>query len=417
MKKLLALSALLVMLTSSFLSVSLLAQDEDLYSFEVEEFSKQIWEWKRELSLSGSSMSFNQESLFYPFKFQKEKETQAQELRVQMLIESRWDWDWSRLYLVAEGGRTVSTLADANERNVFLREGYWQLSTLEPHSFEVGKRLLRWGKGYAFNPVALLERPKNPENPEAGREGLWVFQGVVIPQAFSGLDSNSVTLVYLPVRQGINDDYESQLEQENIWGLKLSALLGTTDLDFYLTRWSEKSETDWGFDFASNLSSNFEVHGEYAADQVAAEKYGKSLLGVRYLTDSEITWTIEAYRDTSGWTKDESTAIYQTIKNGSASAAKSALNKLQEKQIINQNYAYVKASFKEPFSWLYFTPSLTWLGNLDDQSSNVITQLNYAPVTNWGFQVSWQQLSGSADTQYGENLVGNKLDFKTTRSF
>ena len=174
---------------------------------------------------------------------------------------------------------------------------------------------------------------------------------------------------------------------------------------------------DWGLDFASNLSSNFEMHGEYAEDMDLANKYSKSLLGIRYLTDNEITWTIEGYHDTSGWTKDESAERYKTIKSGSSVAAKMALSELQEKQIVNQNYAYVKASLKEPFDWLYFTPSLTCLGNLTDQSFNVITQLNYAPVTNWSFQFSWQQLSGTAYTQYGENLLGNRLELKTNYSF
>jgi hypothetical protein len=184
-----------------------------------------------------------------------------------------------------------------------------------------------------------------------------------------------------------------------------------------LTHWSEKAETDWGFDFASNLSSNFEMHGEYAEDTDLSNKYTKSLLGVRYLTDNEITWTIEAYHDTSGWTKDESTEIYKTIENASSVAAKTALTELQSKQIVSQDYAYIKASLKEPFDWLYFTPPLTWLGNIADKSFNVITQLNYAPVTDWSFQLSWQQLSGDAYTQYGENLLGNKLELKTNYSF
>ena len=417
MKPLLAMSALLIIFGLLFSSLTLFAQDDSLYSFEVEEFTKKTWEWKSELTVAGASKTFNQDSVLYPFKFQQDQQTKAQDLSLQIPLESRWDWEWSRLYFVGEFRITGSSLSDTIEQTAVLQEAYWQLSTLDPHSIESGKRLLRWGKGYAFNPVALLERSKDPENPEAAREGLWMVQGILIPGTLSGLDSNSLTLVYLPVRSGINGDYQANLEQEDIWGLKLSALLGTTDFDLYLTHWSEKAETDWGFDFASNLSSNFEMHGEYAEDTDLSNKYTKSLLGIRYLTDNEITWTIEAYHDTSGWTKDESTEIYKTIESGSSVAAKTALTELQSKQIVSQDYAYVKASLKEPFDWLYFTPSLTWLGNLADQSFNVITQLNYAPVTDWSFQLSWQQLSGDAYTQYGENLLGNKLELKTNYSF
>ncbi|MEJ2141781.1 MAG: hypothetical protein P8Y24_05400 [Gammaproteobacteria bacterium] len=36
---------------------------------------------------------------------------------------------------------------------------------------ELGKRALRWGKGYAWNPVGFVERSKNPDEPDLSREG------------------------------------------------------------------------------------------------------------------------------------------------------------------------------------------------------------------------------------------------------
>ena len=36
---------------------------------------------------------------------------------------------------------------------------------------EFGKKTLNWGKGYAWNPAAFLDRPKNPDDPELAREG------------------------------------------------------------------------------------------------------------------------------------------------------------------------------------------------------------------------------------------------------
>jgi hypothetical protein len=31
---------------------------------------------------------------------------------------------------------------------------------------DAGKKVVKWGKGYAWNPVAFVDRPKNPEDPE-----------------------------------------------------------------------------------------------------------------------------------------------------------------------------------------------------------------------------------------------------------
>jgi len=36
---------------------------------------------------------------------------------------------------------------------------------------KLGKQTLLWGKGYAFNPVAFVSRPKDPDDPELALEG------------------------------------------------------------------------------------------------------------------------------------------------------------------------------------------------------------------------------------------------------
>ena len=49
-------------------------------------------------------------------------------------------------------------------------------------TMEAGKRAMRWGKGYAWNPIGFVERPKNPDDPELAREGYgmvdadWILQ-------------------------------------------------------------------------------------------------------------------------------------------------------------------------------------------------------------------------------------------------
>ncbi len=392
------------------------AEENDLYSFEVEDFTKKTWEWKNEISATETLKFFNQDAAGFPLKFQND-EVQAEERKLQVVLDSRWDWDWSRLYLAGEASTFYSTIPGANQEDAFLREGYWQLSQWEPSVLEMGKRLLRWGKGYAFNPVAFLERPKSPEDPEASREGLWLVQGIWISGAFLGLDSSSVSSVFLPIRNDINEDYQAKVDHENVWGLKLYMLLGTTDIDFYWVDWEEKGQSDWGVDFASNLSSNFEIHGEYAR-KLETDKDGfQSLLGLRYLTENEITLIAEVYHDSLGLSKSESSERYQQIAELPPLKAKPLLSQLQQKKTISQDYGYAKASIKEPFDWLYLTPSVAWLGNLSDHSQNVISQLSYAPGNNWSMLASWQHQSGDANTQYGENLVHDKLELKGDYTF
>ena len=63
MKPLLTMRALLIIFGLLFSSFTLFAQDDSLYSFEVEEFTKKTWEWKSELTVAGASKTFNQDSV------------------------------------------------------------------------------------------------------------------------------------------------------------------------------------------------------------------------------------------------------------------------------------------------------------------------------------------------------------------
>jgi len=390
---------------------------EETYSFDVEEFTKKTWEWHGELSAAGTMKDYNQDSALYPVKFPQDNPSGANEAEWRLSLESRWDWDWSRLWLSGEAGVLYSSLPDSHEDSFWIGEAYWQIAEFEPHNLEIGKRLLRWGKGYAFNPVAFLERPKNPEDPEVGREGLWLVQGVWITGPLGPLSNSSLTLVGLPLGEAVNDDFRSQAVEETVWGFKFYGLTGTLDLDLYWVNWPESGETDRGIDFAANLAANFEVHGEGALRETTTADDWRLMLGLRYLTEQEVTWIAEWFHDSAGLTADESAAIFETIRHQPAVTVKPYLSLVQQQKTINRNYGYVKVSVKEPFNWLYFTPSLSWLGNLDDHSANTALELAYAPGNNWSYNILGQTLTGSRYSQYGENPVAAKLELTAVFSF
>jgi hypothetical protein len=41
----------------------------------------------------------------------------------------------------------------------------------ENHQLNIGKKTAKWGKGYFFNPIAFVDRKKDPTNPETSKEG------------------------------------------------------------------------------------------------------------------------------------------------------------------------------------------------------------------------------------------------------
>lgn len=395
--------------------------DDDLYSFDMDSYTKKIWEWKGELELTATQRFFNKESIFFKQKFKQESPEHAQDYTLELKLENRWDWNWSRLYLSGEISTTKSTQEDAEEDDALLCEGYWELAIFQPDSLQIGKRLLRWGKGYAYNPVAFLERQKNAEDPEANREGTWLSQWIWIIGEGGGLKNSSLTLVYAPVRSAVNDDflvknpdadYKPDRDDDDILGIKAYGLVLTTDLDLYYVSSLKNNTMRWGFDFASNLTANMEIHGEYAETKPENQKAeSQYLLGLRYLTEIDVTYIFEWYNHSKGMTKEESETLYRYPMNPKT------LQALQQTREINKNYGFLQVSFKEPFDWLYFTPSIIWIRNFDDGSNSLQGKLNYAPWENWIFQVIWQHFDGSEYTQYGENMVRDKFELRLITAF
>ena len=128
-------------------------------------------------------------------------------------------------------------------------------------------------------------------------------------KSFDGpLKTISVTPVIFPVYEHINGDF-GKINKLNFAG-KIYFLFYDTDIDLIgLTGGSKTNRL--GIDFSRNITTNFEVHGEFAfinnQKMKAIDSLGKIseskfdaksyLLGVRYLTASDTTFIFEYYRN------------------------------------------------------------------------------------------------------------------------
>jgi len=74
----------------------------------------------------------------------------------------------------------------------------WQAS--QNVAWEAGKKTQRWGKGYAWSPVAFLERPKDPEDPELAREGFTALAGNFLRSSAGALQNLSATMLVVPTQ-------------------------------------------------------------------------------------------------------------------------------------------------------------------------------------------------------------------------
>ena len=319
--------------------------------------------------------------------------------------------------------------------NTLLFEGNVSLKPSPTFITEFGKKTLNWGKGYAWNPAAFLDRPKNPDDPELAREG-YVVASLDYIKSWEGqaLKTFSLTPVLMPVYSGINDDFGGT---GNLNGaLKFYFLYYDTDIDFMFLTGGSKT-VRYGLDFSRNVTTNLEVHGEFSLitnnPKTTVDPNGNlsqntfnafnALLGLRYLTARDTTYILEYYHNGQGYTIQEMQNFYSFIDNGYSlytnTGNPSLLNRANTlaqggygKMNPELNYLYLRVSQKEPFDILYFTPALTMIANLNDKSFSLTPEFLYTGITNLELRFRTGFIVGSRGSEFGEKPNDYRVDFR-----
>jgi len=298
---------------------------------------------------------------------------------------------------------------------------------------------LKWGKGYAWNPAAFLDRPKNPEDPTLALEGFVVASADLI-QSFRGpLQTLALTPVIVPVYDGVNEAL-GQPGHLNAAG-KLYVLLFDTDLDVMFVSGGSRPPR-WGLDFSRNLRPEIEVHGELAVEgdemrrlagpggvTVEERRGGASwLLGTRYLAPTNTTVIVEYYRRGPGLTAEEMDWYYDALEKGLAAfdatgdprsleaAAALAGVGYADRQPM-RNYLFGRASQPDAFGKIYLNAALTAIVNLDDGSLSVMQELQYRLLGNLEVRSQVGSTLGSRRTDFGERQGSLRFELRARYSF
>jgi hypothetical protein len=330
-------------------------------------------------------------------------------------------------------------------------EGYLSLKPSDSYHIDAGKRVFKWGKGYAFNPVAFIDRPKDPNDPDLALEGFWTLSGDYI-KSFSGpLQTLAFTPVLLPVVTDINDDFAGGLnnpagapsasapDEINIAG-KLYFLLYDTDIDFIYFTGGSKT-TRYGMDFSRNITTNLEIHGELAHIEDFTKSFIDAsgtfftetfdatnyLLGVRYLSASDTTCILEYYHDGTGFTKDQMDDYFSFVNKGynqylatgndALLIKASNLSKNYGRNTPGTDYLYLRVSQQEPFDILYWTPAITMIMNLKDQSFSLTPEFLYTGITNLELRLKTFFIVGRENTEFGEKPNDYRIEFRARYYF
>jgi hypothetical protein len=432
MGKLRTLLAVLVALLISSVSFA----DEE-YKFDISEIEKKPYHIGGYVEFRPAIFWLDNDAALYKLRFFNQDEGSTTEAyNGNLQLEGSYEKGIARLFFLVNGNLTYNYQGWSDSLDLY--EGTLSLKPSSSLAIDVGKATQKWGKGYAWNPVAFVDRPKDPEEPDLAREGFWMASADYIKSFDGPLKTLSITPVILPVYDQINDEF-GKINELNFAG-RLYLLLYDTDIDLVFLSGGSKTPR-FGFDFSRNISTNFEVHGEFAYinnfKQKTIDEQGKVseskfdaksyLLGMRYLTKADTTFILEYYHNGMGYTQDEIGSFFSLVDKSYetylSSRNRGSLTKAQSLAVnyggVNpmKDYLYLRVTQKDPFNILYFTPALTSIINLNDGSFSLAPELTYTGIKNLEVRLKAVANVGHNGSEYGEKPSDYRLELRVRYYF
>lgn len=357
-------------------------------------------------------------------------------------LRPRLDLGWSGLPLTSGALDAPSRRFFEGDRHwggaILLEEGFVTWRPTPSFTLETGKKVLKWGKGYAWNAVNFAARPKDVDDPDQSREGYVMAYADAILSLQGPLATVALTPVLLPVAQDLNTNLAPQ--DSLLYGGKLTLLLWDTDLDF-LAMAGHGYDTRLGLDFARNLAENLVLHGEAALrlgyEQPSLDTLGRTqverfdafsfLVGLRYLTPSDTTFILEYFHNGEGYSPREMATYICWVERGyDRYLATGQAGLLQQSAPLagdyfsssaGRDYLYFRVSQKEPLDILYLTPTMTVIANLGDGSFSLNPELSYMLTSDLELRPRLIIPVGAPRSEFGEKLNTLRGELRLTWYF
>lgn len=410
---------------------------EEAFTFNVEEFDNKPFSLGGFAELNGAFIENDTDSAMGILLYDGNPDQYKDQYGGHLQLNGKFTQPHYSLHGLMQASAVTDDIESDQQLEVF--EGYVLLNPTHSFSVTAGKKSFKWGKGYAWNPVGIINRQKDINDPEKSQEG-FIVAGVEYIQSFnSRLQNITLTAMILPVREDLNNDFGTY--SHNNLAAKLYLLWFDTDIDFVYFSGNSRP-TVYGIDMSKNIAPHFEIHGEYAhspdnnrwgvseSDTIESKRVDahKWLIGLRYLSENNMTSIVEYYHNSGGYTGSEMKRFYQLATDGVAQYDQmgddTTLSKVDQlvqkgfgKSQPGKNYLYYRLTQKEPFDLLYVTPGITTVFNMDDHSFSVSPEITYTRITNMALRAKASVLSGKNNSEYGEKPTAYKLEFRARYYF
>jgi hypothetical protein len=181
------------------------------------------------------------------------------------------------------------------------REAFARVSALSWLELEAGKRLVRWGTGYAFTPTGVLDPPRDPADPQ---DRLSANEGMLLARAdvFHGPTALTVAVAAPRAWRSVGEP----APQRVVAGRLRTAVRGVEAS--LVARAAEGGGPAWGGNFTHVVGQRLEWHGELLVHPRRpggrgtqdAGRATSGLLGLQYTFARGLNVVVEYYRDGNG---------------------------------------------------------------------------------------------------------------------
>ncbi len=343
------------------------------------------------------------------------------------------------------GDETVTTLA--------VRELY-ATAALGDLELSVGRKILRWTNGFAFNPAGLLEPQRSPSDPQ---DRLRLLEGREVAQLDYFLGDHVLTAAF---SSDMLTNDEAATRRYDL-ALRANVLVPAWNLDLAVNALVSNVRNTGALTFTYALGEALEVHGEVAGTRGTDAEYPQTILpgmqqtlvGLNYLDQIKedetrlflryvlgVNYTLpwgtnligEFYHTDEGLSSQEWARFLEqanfsreqlargTYPTGYGDLSLPELNLLHGlrqlgRQHMRQNYLFLRASH----SWMAerLQGNVLALVNADDGSRVLVGEVSYLVLRGATVYARGTLLSGSETSEYGNVGQRGSLNLGVLLSF
>ena len=198
-----------------------------------------------------------------------------------LLAQPSFSWRHAQRWRLAASLAAVGSTDGDTHGRVLIREA-WGGVTAGDFDFSLGKKLLRWGTGYAFTPTGVLDPPRNPIDPT---DRLSLNEGRELVEADWVNGRHALTAVWASA--GVFGNRPAGMTDTS--ALRYNTLFAGFDSSAIFAHDPGRPDF-YGVNFTRVVGEALEVHGEFAHRESNA-----ALLGGKYMLRSGVNSIFEFY--------------------------------------------------------------------------------------------------------------------------